>query len=70
MEGLWVTNGMETPEEDQQNQDTWSLGHSEPPTNKHTWSGPRLLGTYVADVQLGLHVDPKQLAIPKAVAYM
>ena len=37
------------------------LSETEPPTNNHTWAGPIFHCTYVADVQLGLHVCPKQL---------
>jgi hypothetical protein len=46
------------------------LLESEPPSKEHTWAGPRPPSTYVADVQLGLHVGPEQLekgAIQKAV---
>jgi hypothetical protein len=28
---------------------------------EHTWAGPRPPHTYIADVQLGLHVGPEQL---------
>lgn len=38
------------------NLDPWELPETEPPTKEHTWAGPRLPCTYVADVQLGLHV--------------
>jgi hypothetical protein len=37
------------------NLDPWG-SESEPPTNEHTWVGPRPPCSYVADVQLGLHV--------------
>ena len=57
------------------NLDSWGLPETEPPIKEHTWAGPRppypSPCTYVADVQLGLRVGPKQLergAIPKAVA--
>jgi hypothetical protein len=37
------------------------LSETESPTKEHTQAGPRPHCTYVADVQLGLHVGPKQL---------
>ena len=37
------------------------LSETEPPTKEHTQAGPRPPHTYVADVQLGLHVGPEQL---------
>jgi hypothetical protein len=42
-EGLWDTKGIETPQEDQPSQLTWTLGlsKSEPPTKGHTQTGPR-----------------------------
>ena len=71
---MQVPKKIGTPQEDQQSQQIWTLelSETEPPTKEHTWAGPRLACTYVADVQLGLHVGPKQLeqglSIPKAVA--
>jgi hypothetical protein len=46
------------------------LSDTEPPTKEHAQAGPRPLHTYVADVQLGLHVGPEQLeqGYSKAVA--
>ena len=42
------------------NMDPWGLSETEPPTKEQT--GPRFPCTYdVADVQVRLHVDPKQL---------
>ena len=29
-------------------------------TKEHTWAGPKIPCSYVADVQLGLHVGPEQ----------
>jgi len=58
-EGLQAWKGIGTPQEDQQSQLTWALGRiseTEPPTKEHTWAGCRLPYTYVADVQLDLHV--------------
>jgi hypothetical protein len=37
------------------------LSESEPPTREHTQAGPRPPRTYVAGVQLDLHVGPEQL---------
>ena len=37
------------------------LSETEPPTKEHTESGPRPHRTYVADVQLGLHMGPEKL---------
>jgi hypothetical protein len=52
--------GIETLQEGQQSQQTWTLGLSEtePSTKVHTWAGPRPPHMYVADMQLGLHVEP------------
>ena len=36
------------------------LSEIEPPTKEYIWAGPRHPRTHVADVQLGLHVGPKQ----------
>jgi hypothetical protein len=43
------------------NLDPWRVSGTELPTKKHTWTGPRPPCSYVADVQLGLHVGPEQL---------
>ena len=40
------------------NLDLWSS-----PTKEHTQAGPRPPRTYVADVQLDLHVGPEQLEL-------
>ena len=60
-EGLQVLKGIETPQEDQQSQiisgvpRVWT-------TDQRTYRARlRLPHKYVADVQLGLHVGPKQL---------
>jgi hypothetical protein len=37
------------------------LSETAPLTGEHTWAGPRSLRTYVAGIQLGLHVGPEQL---------
>ena len=51
-----------TPEEDQQSQLTWILGLSLNHQLKNIhWLGPMPPRSYVADVQLGLHVGPEQL---------
>ena len=43
------------------------LSEIEPPTKEHTWAKHRPPHTYVADVQLGLHVDPNgSEPVPKA----
>ena len=52
------------------------LSENEPPTEEHTWAGTRPPCSYIADMQLDLHVGCEQLnrtgvgggAIPKAVA--
>ena len=41
--------------------DPWGSQETEPPTEEHTWAEPRPPCTYVAGVQLGLHVGPEQL---------
>lgn len=51
------------------------LAESESPTKEHTQDGPRNPRTYIADVQLGVHVGPEQLEPslelnPKNVACM
>ena len=38
-----------------------NLSETEPPTKEHIWAAPRPPWSYVADVQLGLHVDLEQL---------
>ena len=43
------------------NPDPCKLPETESPTKEHTQAGPRPPHSYVADVQLSLHVDPKQL---------
>jgi len=55
------------------NLNPWEVSETEPPTKEHTWAGPRPppLFTFVADVQLSLHVGPQPMgavAVPKAVA--
>ena len=62
-EGLQAPKEIGIPQEDNQSQLTWTLGLSEtePPTKEHTQAELRPLHTNVADVQLGLHVGPKQL---------
>ena len=63
-EGLWAPKGRGTPQKEQQSQLTWTLGalrESEPPTKEHTQAEPRPPNTYVADMQLGLHVDLEQM---------
>ena len=52
-----------TLQEDQQHQLTWTLwlSETEPPAKEHTQAGTRLSCSYVVDMQLGLHVVPKQL---------
>ena len=54
---------MVTAEEDQQSQLTWTLGSSQRLNHQPKCIQGLGLGlfTCVADVQLGLHVDPKQL---------
>lgn len=61
---MWALKEIKTPQEDQECQ--LSLGNlelpdSEPSTKEHTQAGPRPPHIYVADVQLGLYVDWKQL---------
>jgi hypothetical protein len=54
--------GIGTPQEDQQSQLTWTLrAETEPPTKEQTQAGSRPPHTYVADVQLSLHLGPKKL---------
>jgi hypothetical protein len=64
-EGLWALKGIreDQPGKDQQTQLTWTLGTLRVrTTNQRTYrAGPRPPHTYVADVQLGLHMDPEQL---------
>jgi hypothetical protein len=43
------------------NLDPWGLSEIETPTKEHILAEPRPPHTYVADVQLGLHVGPKQI---------
>ena len=52
-----------TPQEDQQSQLIWTLwlSESESSSKEPTWTEPRPPCTYVANVQLGLHVGPIQL---------
>ena len=71
---------IEEPEEDRKsterptelaNLDPWELSETERSTKEHTWArlGPPC--TYVADMQLCLHVGPPTTgsqAVPKAVA--
>jgi len=38
------------------NLDPWELSETEPPTKEHTMAGSRPPSTYVADLQLSLHV--------------
>lgn len=38
----------------------WGITKTEPRTKEYAWTGPRP-HTYLDDMQLGLHVDPKQL---------
>jgi hypothetical protein len=42
------------------NLDSWD-SQTEPATKEHTLAGPRPSPTYIADMQLGLHVGYKQL---------
>ena len=64
-EGLWAPKGKGTLQEDQEstNLHPWGLSESQPPTKDHAQAGPRPPHTYVADVQLGLHVGPEQLEL-------
>jgi len=61
-EGLRDPEGIGTPQEDQKSQVNWTLGglpETEPPTKMHSSAGPSpLCHIYIADVQLGLYVDP------------
>jgi hypothetical protein len=53
------------------NLDPWELSEIEPSSKEHTWAGPRSHSTYIADIQLSLHVGPlttEEGPIPKAVA--
>jgi hypothetical protein len=65
--------GIGTPQEDpteSTNLDPWGLSETEPPTKEHTLGATGPPHTYVADVQLGLHVGPpttRTRCIPKAV---
>jgi hypothetical protein len=43
------------------NLEPWGFSEIEPPIKEKTWAGPSTPLTYVADVQLGLHVNPEQL---------
>jgi len=67
-----VRKEVRTLQEDQQSQLTRTprLSETEPPTKEHIWNVSRPPYTYVADMQLGFHMDFEQLegAIPKAVA--
>ena len=71
-EGLKTLKGL-TPQEDQQSQLSWLPGRSQR-LNHQTKSIHRLNlgpGTYVADVQLRLHVGPPTTGVwpvPRAVA--
>ena len=55
--------GIETPQKDQQNQITWTLGAlRDCNTNQRAYTGSSYaLHIYVANVQLSLYVSPKQL---------
>ena len=60
---MLAQKGIRTPQEYQQSQltRTFSALEYEPPTKEHTWTGLRLVCSYVADVQLDLHVGTEQL---------
>jgi hypothetical protein len=53
--------GIGTTQEDQQSQLIWTHGvlRDESRIREHTWAGAKPTCTYVADVQLGLHLSPK-----------
>jgi hypothetical protein len=59
-EGLWAPNRIGTPQNNQQSQLTWTLGVlRDRTTDQRTYTGWIIACTYVADVQLGLHVGPE-----------
>ena len=54
------------------NLDAWGSERLKKSTKEHPQARPHSPLTYLADMQLGLHMDSEQLdlgAIPKAVAY-
>ena len=51
-----VSKGIGTLQRDQESHLTWTSVKTEPSTKEHTQAGPRPPHTYVADIQLGLHV--------------
>ena len=60
LQALWR---IETPWEYKESQLTWTLGlsESEAQTKEHSQARPRPPCTYVASIQLSLHVGPEQL---------
>ena len=62
-EGLKVLKGIGTPQEDQQNQLSWTLGCfqrlSHQPRTKLVWTEDP--STYIEESQLSLHMDPQPL---------
>ena len=72
---LNVLKGIGTPQEGLQSQLTWILNVlKDKATNQRAYTGwTEVPSTYVADVQLSLHVGPKinrVEAFPKAAAYL
>ena len=69
-EGLRITKEIGTQQEDpteSTNLDPWELSKTELPTKEHTRAEAKSHYTYVADVQLGVHVclELELRAIPK-----
>jgi hypothetical protein len=62
-ERIATSNGIGTPQDEQQSQLTWILGALRDRNTKQRpyMAGPRNLSTFVADVQLGLPVGSEQL---------
>ena len=56
----------------QEDYQSTNLDPCEPPTKEHTQAGPRPPHTHIADVQLGLHVGPKQLewGLPQKLSHV
>ena len=65
-EGLWVWKEIGTPQEERPtestNLDPW--GSQSPPTKEYPQAGPRPSHSYVANMQLDLHVGPEHWSGP------